>query len=243
MYNIRAPNIGNAHEQTVRKIIRDGLVVDNSDYGSLERYTLELPEPLNIHIATPLEEPYRSERSEYSISVLQEYADALLFGYDKKNDFTYTYHDRLFRNVDVGQKQMRVAPIDQIQECINKLKKSPTTRRAQATIWHPIDDLFGDEPPCLQHVQFLIRDGKLNTSVLFRSNDMFRAADANMYALVRLQEHVAKEVGVNIGWYSHTSISPHIYFARDETSLLKFTKGWIEHVSLERILYEYEIWG
>jgi thymidylate synthase len=60
-----------------------------------------------------------------------------------------------------------------------------------------------------------VRDNKLHTRVVFRSNDMLTAAGANMYALVQLQKHIADQLGLSCGTYTHISLIPHIYYIRD----------------------------
>ncbi|MDE2521550.1 MAG: thymidylate synthase, partial [Methanocorpusculum sp.] len=74
----------------------------------------------------------------------------------------------------------------------------------------------------LQLVQCVVREGRLDMKVVFRSNDMLSAAGANMFALARLQEFVAKEVGVATGAYTHVALVPHIYFRRDAADILPF---------------------
>lgn len=64
---------------------------------------------------------------------------------------------------------------------------------------------------CLQHIQFLIRDGKLDMKVLFRSNDACKATFMNMFALICLQERMAKKLGVKVGYYTHRANSYHCY--------------------------------
>jgi Thymidylate synthase len=58
--------------------------------------------------------------------------------------------------------------------------------------------------------------------VVFRSNDMLSAAGANMYALARLQQHIAEAVGVAVGAYTHISLVPHIYYMRDVADIPPF---------------------
>ena len=58
--------------------------------------------------------------------------------------------------------------------------------------------------------------------VVFRSNDMLTAAGANMYALVQLQRHIAGNLGLPVGSYSHISLVPHIYHTRDINDIPPF---------------------
>ena len=73
------------------------------------------------------------------------------------------------------------------------------------------DDVGSDDPACLQHIQFFIRDNHLDMKVLFRSNDACKANFMNMFALVCLQKRVADELGVEMGVYTHRANSFHCY--------------------------------
>ncbi len=62
-------------------------------------------------------------------------------------------------------------------------------------------------------------------NVVFRSNDMLSAAGANMYALVRLQEWIAKKLNAEVGSYVHISLVPHIYYIRDVDDIAPFCEA------------------
>jgi thymidylate synthase len=111
---------------------------------------------------------------------------------------------------------------DQIDLVAEKLAKTPHTRRAQAITWKVWDDNFCYDPPCLQSIWCrLLQDqgGKwrLNTNVRFRSNDAYKAAFMNMFALVQLQLEIAARISrisgeeVLLGRYVHSADSYHIY--------------------------------
>lgn len=88
--------------------------------------------------------------------------------------------------------------------------------------WNVLMDNGGLNVPCLQWIQFLIRDNKLNMKVLFRSNDILMAMYANMYALIALQAHVARELNTPVGTYTHIVTVPHIYHKRDANEVEKW---------------------
>lgn len=208
----RPYSIGNAHDLIVEAImtrgVRDPLVTEDNEV------TIEYPFPTNITLTTPRADPICSKNSSKGPRFLEKYAQDLLNGSD--GEFVYDYHGQLFHYDGT---------LDQIDECVKILKRNPTSRRAQAITWQPEKHLGAREPPCLQRVQFLVRDGKLNTYVEFRSNDMLSAADGNMYALTGLQKSVADQLGVVPGWYSHTSVSAHIYYVRDAHDLKPFIEN------------------
>jgi thymidylate synthase len=116
--------------------------------------------------------------------------------------------------------------VNQIQYVIDKLKENPTSRRAVVSLFEPRGHPKMDDPPCMNAIQFMIRNNQLNCHVLFRSNDMLSAWGGNAYGLAGLQEYVAEKLGVPIGWLETTSISAHIYFDRDNHELQEFKRRW-----------------
>lgn len=128
----------------------------------------------------------------------------------------YTYHQRLFRYDVPG-----TGATDQIEGLCRKLAESPHTRRAQAVTWKVWEDNDCYDPACLQSVWCRIveepEDWMLSMNVRFRSNDAYKAAFMNMFALVRLQRRIAARVSelagvpVRLGRYCHMADSYHIY--------------------------------
>ena len=205
---IRAPSIGWAHEQVIKMILEKGWVLTTEDAEA----TVEFEE-IAMQIDTPLAEPMVSPHSRFQQRFVEQYAKDLLNG--SKASFEYDYHGRLF---DWGERLAangQPVHIDQIAYIVGKLRSSPVSRRAIAITWNPVIDEKLDDCPCLQLIQCVLRDGKLDMRVIFRSNDMLTAAGANMYALVQLQKSIADQLGVPCGTYTHISLVPHIYFIRD----------------------------
>lgn len=140
--------------------------------------------------------------SSWNLIGLNQYADQLL---SNRNDshFDYTYGERLF-SYGFGET-------DQIVYVIEKLKDAPTSRRAIAITWVPTWDHLSNHVPCMQTLNFLYRDGKLHLTTFFRSWDAKRAALPNIYGLNKLNEYVAREVGVESGSLTVVAVSAHIY--------------------------------
>jgi thymidylate synthase len=77
------------------------------------------------------------------------------------------------------------------------------------------------DPPCLQSIWCRIIEEDdtpvLSMNVRFRSNDAYKAAFMNIFALVQLQRRIADTVSgkigkpVSIGRYCHIADSYHIY--------------------------------
>ncbi len=101
--------------------------------------------------------------------------------------------------------------INQIEYIIQKLREKPYSRRAQAITWRPLIDPYHVDPPCLQRIFMRIKDGKLLMQTTWRSRDLFRAWEANVNGMIRIQKYVANQLEVDIGHYLDFSNSLHIY--------------------------------
>ena len=209
-----------------------------------------------IVVRDPLAEPMIHKDLPCGLDDLQEYVMEVLDGIkdhcirdpDDPEDprWEYTYHERLFgysfpRSTEV---------IDQIELLSEKLAKTPHTRRAQAITWKVWEDNFCYDPACLQSIwcRLLQADDDqwiLNTNVRFRSNDAYKAAFMNMFALIRLQQKIAQRIAalsgktVNLGRYVHQADSYHIYGAYFKDFESRFLRA-LETRSFEQRTYRYE---
>jgi thymidylate synthase len=179
---------------------------------------------LTVH--EPLSEPMIHRDFPGGFEELQEYVMEVCEGIkdhcvrDPKDSsdtrWEYTYHQRLF-TYQVPTRD----PIDQIEQVCRRLTEAPHTRRAQAITWKVWEDSACYDPACLQSVWCRItpeRQGRvLSMNVRFRSNDAYKAAFMNIFALVQLQQQIADRVsersGVPVmpGRYCHMADSFHIY--------------------------------
>jgi len=91
------------------------------------------------------------------------------------------------------------------------LKEKPYSRRAQAITWRPLGDPFHIDPPCLQRIYMRVKDDKLLMQTTWRSRDLFRAWEANVNGMIRIQKYVADQLGLELGHYLDFSNSLHIY--------------------------------
>lgn len=179
-----------------------------------------------LTIEDPLSEPMIHRDMPGGFEDLQEYVMEVTEGIKDHlvrdpldptdNRWEYTYHQRLFKYLVVSRFQ-----INQIDLMAEKLAKSPHTRRAQAITWKVWEDNDCYDPACLQSLwcRILPRDGvpTLSMNVRFRSNDAYKAAFMNIFALVAMQKLIARKVSKNIGKevqigrYCHLADSYHIY--------------------------------
>ncbi len=215
---IRAPSIARAHELVIKMILEKGWVLQTEN----DEATVELDE-IALRIDTPLSTPMVSPASRFQQKFLEQYAHYLLFGSDSA--FEYDYHGRLFDWGNDLSYEGNEVHIDQVAYIIEKLRNARSSRRAIAITWNPVTDERLNDCPCLQLVQCIIRDDKLQMKVVFRSNDMLTAAGANMFALVSLQKSIADQLQLSCGAYTHISLVPHIYYKRDINDILPFCKS------------------
>lgn len=179
-----------------------------------------------ILITDPLKEPmiHRDfpggplELQEYVMEVCEGIKDHLVRDRNDPKDtrWEYTYHQRLFRYEVPG-----LAPFDQIEIACQKLARTPHTRRAQAITWKVWEDNDCYDPACMQSIwcRILEQEGRrvLSMNVRFRSNDAYKAAFMNIFALVQLQQRMAARIAeisgqpVDVGRYCHMVDSYHIY--------------------------------
>lgn len=154
-----------------------------------------------IHIMDPYTDRV-SNKYPFSEQVLRDKYATQLLNPDRM-DFDYTYGERLN---DWGKEG-----VNQIEYVITKLKESPNTRRAVATTWDPRKDTVVDEVPCLNHFVFMMCEERLNLSVMIRSNDMYGAWPANVYALGELLTYVSEKTKITPGTITTHSVNAHVY--------------------------------
>jgi thymidylate synthase len=184
---------------------------------------------MTIVVRDPLAEPMIHKDFPGGLEDLQEYVMEVLDGIkdhlvrssaeDKQDTrWEYTYHQRLFTYDTPGLDSI----FNQIDLLAKKLAETPYSRRAQAITWKVWEDNFCYDPACLQSIWCRLLQDKagewyLNSNVRFRSNDAYKAAFMNMFALIQLQKKIAEKISeqtgkkVKLGRYVHQADSYHIY--------------------------------
>ncbi|MBN2024639.1 MAG: hypothetical protein JW809_17815 [Pirellulales bacterium] len=205
-------------------------------------------------VETPLAEPMIHRDLPGGFEELQEYVMEVCDGIKDHcvrdpadatdTRWEYTYHQRLF-----CYEAPSLAPIDQIEQLCRQLAEAPHTRRAQAVTWKVWEDQRCYDPACLQSVWCRITDAPdgraLSMNVRFRSNDAYKAAFMNVFALVQLQQRIARRVEelsgqpVRLGRYCHMADSYHIYGSNLAEFEGRFL-GAIERRSFEERTIRYE---
>ncbi len=212
---------------------------------------------MTIVVHDPLAEPMIHRDFPGGLEDLQEYVLEVLDGIKDHcvrsaagdaddTRWEYTYHQRLFGYDCPGVEQV----YDQIELLAAKLAQTPYSRRAQAITWKVWEDNFCYDPACLQSIWCRVLPDEagnwvLNANVRFRSNDAYKAAFMNMFALIRLQQRIAERISelagkrVSLGRYVHQADSYHIYGSYFDEFQARFLKA-LETRTFERRTFRYE---
>jgi len=186
------------------------------------------------------------ELQEYVMEVCEGIKDHCVRDPNDPSDtrWEYTYHQRLF-----GYEVPTQRPTDQIEHICQQLAKTPFTRRAQAVTWKVWEDAACYDPACLQSVwcRIIEESGRrvLSMNVRFRSNDAYKAAFMNIFALVQLQAKIAARIAelsgvpVALGRYCHMADSFHIYGSNRREFEARFL-GAIQKRTFEQRTMRYE---
>ena len=221
---VRADCIARAWEESLIELHRNGCSIQTQydkpgDPPSKDATMI-------ITIDDPLSEPMihrdfpggPEDLQEYVMEVCEGIKDHLVRDRSNPDDqrWEYTYHQRLF-----AYEVPTLAAIDQIEILCQKLAEAPHTRRAQAITWKVWEDNDCYDPACLQSLwcRIVEEHGEqvLSMNVRFRSNDAYKAAFMNIFALVELQRRIARRVTelsgipVKVGRYCHLADSYHLY--------------------------------
>jgi len=101
--------------------------------------------------------------------------------------------------------------VDQLVECIDKIKNDPTDRRIIITAWNPADLQEMALPPCHMFCQFYVANGELSCLMYQRSCDMGLGVPFNIASYALLTYMVAQVCGLKPGDFVHTLGNAHIY--------------------------------
>lgn len=243
---VEETTLSKAYHSALLVLHEHGDLTDCSDWNQTQK---ELA--MTIIVDEPLKEPMISKLFIGGPEALEQYRQEMLDGIldfeIEKGNWVYTYHDRMVNYPKTWKTTYSLdthtiipdSNINQIDFVIEELKRNPSSRRAVILIREPSVDIYSEDPACLQHIQYFIRDNKLHCKVLFRSNDACKASFMNMFALIMIQKKIADELGVEVGTYVHRANSYHCY-EKDFEMLVNYTGKIKEATSDNDLCYNYE---
>lgn len=197
------------------KTMQDKNVEGNPDFFTKElqnySYCLLNPNIDDLKSGLPIVQPWcdlefeeRVDRSNWPVNPGEAYLarndvwdEYLHFG-----KFAYTYNERLWVN-------------DQLGKIIERIKEDPDSRQLWVSIWNPSIDLYNlgglSRVPCSLGYGFQVRKGKLNMHYVMRSCDFATHFPDDVYLANKLLFWVAEKTGYEVGTFTHTVFSLHVY--------------------------------
>lgn len=210
---------------TVRpKTMQDKVIEGNNDYETkeLQNYCYTLLDAKSSEI-TGVTQPWADKEFEERITdPWMRYPDGTHAGfvgfinpgeawkarqevwdeYIHDGKMAYTYNEMIWNN-------------DQCFKVVKRLKEDPDSRQLWISLWDPNKDpdLLGgvSRVPCSLGYGFQVREGKLNMHYVMRSCDFITHFRNDVYLAIKFLEWVAKETGYEVGNFTHTMFSLHVY--------------------------------
>jgi thymidylate synthase len=91
-----------------------------------------------------------------------------------------------------------------------KLQQDPDTRQAVISIYRP-PKIATRDVPCTISLQFLLRNGQLNTIATMRSSDIWLGLPYDVWNFTQLTNILAAQLNVSLGWITLHLGSSHLY--------------------------------
>jgi thymidylate synthase (methanogen type) len=193
MMEVKKKTAGEAWIETCRVITEEGIPIKDGSEN--------LKEVTDMFIV--IENPQESD------AIIQKYGDKAAVEWMLSNFFEQKIVPELKNSSSYGIRLFNYDGKDQIRWVVDKLKEKPETKAATITTLMPNTDK--GYIPCVSMLDFKIRSERLVMNVFCRSIDFGAKAYANMIALAKVQDMVAKQVGVEKGQMTMHVVSAHIY--------------------------------
>jgi len=103
--------------------------------------------------------------------------------------------------------------VDQLADCIDKIKNNPEDRRIIMSAWNPADLNAMALPPCHMFCQFYVdtKKNELSCQMYQRSADMGLGVPFNIASYALLTHMIAHVTGRKPGDFIHTIGDTHVY--------------------------------
>ncbi|MDI1260833.1 thymidylate synthase [Aquabacterium sp.] len=143
------------------------------------------------------------------------------------SDYTKSSDDGLTIHGAYGPRIFGKRPNNQLARVISSLKTKPDSRQAVVQLFDRRDTLeYHRDIPCTCTMQFVIRDRRLHMLTSMRSNDAWLGLPHDVFAFTMIQELVARSLGVELGEYTHSVGSLHLYERDDKKAIRYLDEGW-----------------
>ena len=138
-------------------------------------------------------------------------------------DTAYGYYWRHFPSAQKDKSgNWVVTEVDQIKYVIDEIKRNPNSRRLVVNAWEPGNAISSKLPPCHYTFTFNVSAGKLNCHLTQRSGDIALGIPFNLAAYSLLTQIIAQETGLGLGYFAHTIVDAHVYYAEKGSPMEKF---------------------
>lgn len=200
-FTIRGEKIAKVWLQILDSILKFGI----SDETAYQNNQKEIVDIISVISNEDPDNLYVPEWMPTTKAHLDSYFPTILSG-NCPADSSYTY----------GSRMRSYFGIDQAQKVIDEIKNTKHSRRTVISLFDPKVDMDSENPPCVNHCWFRVRNDELYLVVTIRSNDMFGAWPQNAFGLRMLQNLVYKELlktypELKLGGLVIHSLSAHIY--------------------------------
>jgi thymidylate synthase len=240
---IIADTLSQAHEAAFDEILNCHKEIEIQTHVDKKEFTLEFEGPngiddqITMHVLHPLQEPQVSLGLPYQQGFTDAYKKQFLTLSPPRadgNHATYTYWNRSedypflyserddFGSVrDIMRGNGRGDGYKQVTKLIEKLAADPNSRRGVIVTWNPLLDAESPEPPCMDMIQVVIRNGRVHIRVIFRSQDILLGLPENFVGVTAMLVYIVNGInaisnlGVVPGEVTLVSLIPHIYKKRD----------------------------
>jgi thymidylate synthase len=101
--------------------------------------------------------------------------------------------------------------INQIDDVIERIKKTPDSRRLIVSAWNAGEIEKMALPPCHALFQFFVQDGELSCQLYQRSADLFLGVPFNIASYALLTMMIAQVCDLKPGTFVHTFGDLHLY--------------------------------
>ena len=215
MKNTTFRNANEAYEHLHNKILLEGVPFDNT----------KALFNVGFYIADPMDNKIINKERNWK----QDYAEAEWQWYLSGDRSIYKLEDIYGKvpeiwkrmaneighvNSNYGWKWQRTCwnNVSQYERVVQMLKDNPNTRQAALSIYDAKEiPKYENDTPCTYAVQFTILNGRLDMSVVMRSNDLWYGFCNDQYCFSMLQKMIADELKIEIGTYYHFAHNMHLY--------------------------------